>query len=259
MPFNWWFKVVLALIVFIPPYAQIPFSPENTTAVIASVMAYPLITSISWVAPLAKWVLLAVVVVLLIMTNKGAEKVLLGYYVIILIIVGLFQNMSFTTAYGFVWLIGNTIVQLIVAVFCLYDLIKRKTVIRQGSLKRSRLWVIPLMVFAFLMPYEVNVAGDVYPAFPISVLFNEAGVTYCMNTPVLLGILVLFSDGVYPPTLSIISYVGLVFAALNLVTWFGIQPESWWMGILHLPLLAISILGLLLSDRAKKIRPDAGL
>ena len=258
MPFNWWFKVVLALIVFIPPYAQIPFSPENTTAVIASVMGHPLITSIGWVAPLAKWVLLAVVVVSLIMTNESAEKVMLGYYIVVLIIVGLFQNMSFTTAYGFVWLIGNTVVQFIVVAYCLYDLINRKTVIKQFRSK-GRLWIIPLMVFAFLMPYGVNDAGHVYPAFTISVLFNEAGVIYCMITPVLLGMLILFSDGVHPPTLSVISYVGLVFGILNIVTWFGIRPESWWMGVLHLPLLAISIFGLVLSGKAKKIRPSAFL
>src|SRR5690606_1340493 len=191
----------------------------------------------------SKWALLAVVVVSLIIT-KGAEKVILGYYTVILVIVGLFQNTSFTSAYGFVWLIGNTIVQLIAAAYCLYDLVKRKTVIRQSSLKRSRLWIVPLMVITFLMPYGVSNGGDVYPAFPISVLFNEAGVTYCMITPVLLGMLILFSDGVYPPTLSVISYVGLVFGALNIMTWFGIQPGSWWMGVLHLPLLAVSIFGL---------------
>ena len=38
--------------------------------------------------------------------------------------------------------------------------------------------------------------------------------------------------------------VGLFFGIMNMLTWFVFNPNSWWMGVLHLPLVIISLLGL---------------
>jgi len=72
-----------------------------------------------------------------------------------------------------------------------------------------------------------------------------------MITPVVIGILLIFSKGVHKPTLSVISYVGFIFGILNMITWFGLQTESWWMGVLHLPLIKLSFYGLLVANREK--------
>ena len=112
---------------------------------------------------------------------------------------------------------------------------------------RGRIWIIPLMLLAYLMPYAVSDTGAVIPAFFSTVFHNEAGVTYCMITPVILGVMLLFSKGVHKPTLSIVAYVGFIFGLLNTVTWFGMQRESWWMGILHLPLVIIALCGLIVG------------
>ena len=95
--------------------------------------------------------------------------------------------------------------------------------------------------------------GIVKPAFTFGIFLNEAGVTYCMITPVVLGIMIIFSKGIYKPLLSFISYVGFVFGLLNMMTWFAMQNQNWWMGVIHLPLLILSFYGLVISRKEKEI------
>ena len=58
-----------------------------------------------------------------------------------------------------------------------------------------------------------------------------------MITPVIIGMLILFSKNINKATLKVISFVGFSFGIFNMMTWFGFNIENWWMGILHLPLL----------------------
>ena len=246
-----WFKIILTVLIFLPCYTQVGYSSANTTNVIAAVLSHPMVTSIQWLLPIAKWLLLAFVIVSIIYEGFS-KRILLGYYAFILLIVGVFQNIAFTEQYGFVWLIGNTLVQFMVLGYCAFDIIKDKTVIAKENLNKKRLWVIAPMILAFLMPYAINNENHVFPAFTPSVLFNEAGVTYCMITPIIIGILLLFSKGVHKPTLSVISYVGFLFGLLNMMTWFGIQTQNWWMGVLHLPLITLSFYGLLVANSERR-------
>ena len=247
--YSIWLKLILTILIFIPSYSQVSYDPAKTPDVIAAVLSNPIITSLTWVLPISKLLLLFVAIVPII-SNKTSAKIVLGYYAFILLIVSVFQNIAHTTKYGFVWLIGNTVVQLVVVSFCIYDVIKNKTKIN-GVLNKNRLWLIPLMLLAFLMPYGVNEVGNVYPDFPLHVFYNEAGVTYCMITPVIIGLLLLYSKGVGKPTLSVISYVGFIFGMLNMITWFITNTANWWMGVLHLPLLIIAFYGLLISRKER--------
>lgn len=245
-----WFKIILTILIFLPPHTQIAYDPAKSTEVIAAVMSHPLVTSINWLLPIAK-LLLLFVVILPVISNRFSQRFLLGYYSFILLVVGILQNISFTENYGFVWLVGNTLVQITVLVYCTADVIKNKTVIQRENISKNRLWVLIPMALALLMPYSVDSLNRVFPSFTAEVLLNESGVTYCMITPVILGIILLFSKGVHKPTLSVISYVGFIFGLLNMLTWFGMQRENWWMGVLHLPLLILSFYGLLVARKEK--------
>lgn len=247
-----WFKIVLTVLFFLPSYTAKPYNPANTTSVISEVLAHPLVATYAWILPITK-ALLFVALLAPFVSDRIGQTFVLRYYVSILFIVGLMQNMSFTRDYGFTWLIGNTLVQFVVLVVSLVDVIQNRTMIAKHNLERSRLWVIAPMILAFLMPYAVNKAGVVQPSVAVSTLFNESGVTYCMITPVVIGVLLLYSRGVYKPTLSIISYVGLIFGILNMLTWFGMQPENWWMGVLHLPLVVLSFYGLLIAYKERTL------
>jgi len=244
-----WFKIVITVLFFVPAYTQVPYDPPEIPNIIAYVLANPLIVQIAWLLPLFKLLLLAAVILPItgICGPKFSSKIVIGYYTFILLIVGIFQNMANTMAYGFVFLVGNGIVQFIVLAFCAYDFAKGKTVIDRKNLNANRFWIIPLMVLAFFMPYSTDCICTIYPAISLNVFFNEAGVTYCMITPVIIGVLLLYSKGADKATLSIMSYAGLIFGIMNMITWFGINRDNWWMGVLHLPLLVISLYGLIVA------------
>ena len=67
----------------------------------------------------------------------------------------------------------------------------------------------------------------------------------------ILGILILFSKNINKATLNVISFVVVSFGIFNMMTWFGFNIKDCWMGILHLPLLIISIYGLRISKMKK--------
>ncbi|MEA5015506.1 MAG: hypothetical protein VB099_13190 [Candidatus Limiplasma sp.] len=247
-----WFKLILTLLIFVPAYSHVPYEPMDTTSVIASVLVHPLIVSVPWLLPVSKLLLLCVVIAPFILVEKSG-RIVTGYYAFMLIVVGIFQNIAQTEAYGFAWLPGNTLIEFVALGFCIYDLAKDKTRIQRQDFNRGRCWIIPLMLLSYLMPYAVSDAGAVIPAFSPSVFYNEAGVTYCMITPVILGVMLLFSKGTHKPTLSIVSYIGFIFGLLNAVTWFSMLRESWWMGILHLPLLIVALYGLIVAHKERRI------
>lgn len=236
-----WFRVVLVLCFVAPAVTELPYDPAETPAVVQAVLADPYVTAAPEFLPAAKLILVAVSVPA-VLGGRGTGRILLGYYAAVLVVVGFLQNMADTATHGFAWLLGNTLVQLVVAVWCLIDAAAEHTTMTAGHLRLKRLWLLFPMLLALLMPYEIR-ADRVVPSLG-TVWDNEAGVTYCMITPVILGVLLLKPDGVDRRTLSIISFVGWVFGVINLVVWFGLTPQDWWMGVLHLPLVILASYGL---------------
>ncbi|MDN5769281.1 MAG: phage holin family protein [Microlunatus sp.] len=124
-------------------------------------------------------------------------------------------------------------------------------------MRRRRLWVLAPMALAWLLPYGVA-NGDIVARLPAGALTNEAGVTYCMVTPLVLGLMILYADGVHHSTLSVAAWVGLIFGVVNALIWFLAVPQSWWMGVLHLPLLVLSGYASWLSRRTPAGPPRFG-
>jgi len=102
------------------------------------------------------------------------------------------------------------------------------------------------MFVAFWYPVDLD---TMKPDFnPLGLFVNVAGVTFCMMTPVYVGLLSLYWPKVNISTLRVTSLVGLIIALYNVVLNFCIEPSLlWWNGVLHIPLLSISLYGLILS------------
>ena len=74
-----------------------------------------------------------------------------------------------------------------------------------------------------------------------------------MMTPVYVGLLTLYWPRVNIATLRVTSLVGLIIGLYNLYYNFGIRPDIlWFNGVLHIPLLIISLYGLVLSFKKPK-------
>jgi len=250
-----WFRIGLAMLfVFVPSYSALGHTRVEVVDVVASVLAHPLAYAIPIALPIAKVLLmLALVAPCFAKRLVGAKRLPILYYASVLFVVAIFQNMGVTSRFGFAWLIGNTMIMLVVAGACLHDFARRRTEIDVSSLRRSRIWLVVPMLLAFFMPYTTDASGHVL--FSLStILTNEAGLTYCMITPVVIGVMLIFPGSVYKPTLSLVSFVALMLALTNVIVWFVLQPENWWMGVLHVPLFATSIDGFY-SSRYTMPRP----
>lgn len=240
-----WLKVVLLLALMIPPITAAGIDPSNTSDLIKTVLQRPLAYHWPVLLPIAKYALLGIALACL-WQPRWTGPLGWGAYAVWLVLTGFLQNMALTERWGFAWAIGNTIPMLAVAAIAGADVLGGRTRVEEGLL-RQRLWVLAPMAFAWLFPYAVN-DGRFVPGLSAHALWNEAGMTYCMITPVFLGVMLLRS-GVHPPTLALASWVGLLFGVVNMLMWFVLNPASWWMGVLHLPLLILSAFGVWVSKR----------
>lgn len=73
------------------------------------------------------------------------------------------------------------------------------------------------------------------------ILNSGAGVTFCIITAVIAGSMFIRPDAI-PAWLRVaFGSAGKFYGLLNLLTWFVLAPQSWWMGLLHIPLFTISL------------------
>lgn len=233
---GWVLPVALLLVMFGVPSLQgnTFIGGQQIPEFIKSVLMHPWSESVPALLPVAKLALLAVAIIGIVGIGPYS-KVVLGYYSAILAIIAIFQNTA-TLPGGIAVILGNMVAQLVVVVVCVLGL--RHTP-AATPLRRERLWLLPLMLWAWLFPFAVE-AGVAVPGGWASVLTNAAGVTYCMVTPVIAGTMALRPAAYSRTNRAIVGWLGIIFGLLNMVTWFVLNPESWWMGTLHVPLLIIA-------------------
>lgn len=226
---------------------QVVPGPE-VGAAINEALAQPLVYAYPVVFPLAKLLLVAVGVLAMVGVRWSA-RVLIGYFAVVLVVVGLLQNMADLGERGFVITTGNIVVMLALAVGCLVAL--RWVGVEAGELRPSRLWVVPLAALAAAFPFR-EVDGLLLPGIE-GTLTGPAGVTFCMVAAVVAAAMYV-RPGAYPALLRVaVGSVGTLFGLLNAVTWFVFVPASWWMGVLHLPLLVCSLVLAASSWRAARV------
>jgi len=80
----------------------------------------------------------------------------------------------------------------------------------------------------------------------IVTLINEAMVTGCMIIPVTLVVAVLFCHRINLLAIKVTAFIGAIFGITNMIVWFILNPAMWVMGVLHLPLLIVSVYVLIL-------------
>lgn len=258
---RWWPTRALIIIAFmIPPYASSGYGPAEVTRIITATLREPLINHRAFLNPIATGLLAAMVLLAFFSAFTGrrrsgreeqnAARALLIVYAIFLLVTGFLQNMSVTGEWGFTWIVGNTLVSVIVAVVLFPDIAHRFSAIRRHDFRPAMSWTLALGLFAYIAPYSLSEAGaPVLPGAGEPLLIGTSGITYCFLTPVFLAVLLCFHPGIHSGTLSVIGFAGLGFGLVNMPIWFLIHSESWWMGVLHLPLLILSITALTVAHR----------
>jgi len=250
---KWWFFLLFVLIQFIPPYASKGYKfPDEWGDVIMYALRYAFIYSYSGVFTIFKIIPIILIVGIIVFRNKVAR--LLALYVSFSYVLFAFgQSIAVTKKYGVAVCTINVVMFLVVAAFWAWEAIVLKNDFKPAKIPIWKYWVIPLLLFAFWYPLDFRTAK---PDFnPVHLFTNVAGVTFCMMTPVYVGLLTLYWPRVNIAAMRVTSLVGLIIGLYNIYANFGIKPGIlWWNGILHIPLLVISIYGLILSLKRPQLK-----
>lgn len=252
---KWWLYVLLLLLFFVPPYVATGYGSADSMELINKVLLDPLIYALPALMPIAKAIPVILIVAVLVLGNR-VRRLFNGYVALLYVALACFQTTAFTDEYGFVLLSGNLAIVLAVALSWVWEVLAEKNDFERRKWPLSKWWVAPLALLALLGPVD---ASTMSPDFsPMRLLTSESGLTYCMMTPVILAVLTLYYPAVNLAVLRVTGFVGVLFGLVNLVTWFALESSTWWMGVLHIPLAAISIYALVLAYRREQNMVPSG-
>lgn len=239
-----WFFLLFFLIQFIPPYASKGYKfPEDWSNVIFHALGNAIVYKHPEIYPVFKVIPIILLIGIFVFRNKVAR--LFAIYVSISYVLFAFgQSIAVTEKYGVSICTINVVMFLVVAAFWAWEAVVLRNDFTWVKPSLWRYWVVPLAVLAFWAP---KCRGR--PDFDVVDLFtNGAGLAFCMMTPVYVGLLSLYWPRVNISALRVTSLVGIIIGWYNMQANFIMAPSTkWWNGILHIPLLAISIYGLIIS------------
>jgi hypothetical protein len=243
---KWWLYILLMLLFFLPSYAERSYDPRQSSDLVGEVLSNPIINTYPILGPIAKLIPFVLIAAIFISGNRTRR--LFNFYIAFLyLVIALFQNSAITTNHGLVVLTGNLILILVVSLVWMWEVNAERNDFSPRKIPLWKWWAPPVALLPFLAPVNSTTLS---PDFNLAgMLTNSSGLTYCFMTPVILAVLSLFHPTVNLPVLRISSFVGILFGAINMLMWFVMKPLGWWMGILHIPLVVLSLYAFVLSIR----------
>ncbi|MFH1929405.1 MAG: hypothetical protein ABIK79_14705 [Chloroflexota bacterium] len=249
---RWLYPVIYALLVVIsmlPPSAEKPYAYQDTQDVIinllmVAVKPYEAFAPVFHVATIA-------IIILIVALEERMGRVLAAYMGLNYLVIALASSMGTTEKYGFVIHTGALIAEVVMGIAWIVVAFRGEL---QTSFRRvpwHRWLLLPLALLAFWAPWAAE-GTAIRPYFnPLLLLTSpDYGLTYCLTTPVFLFLLVLFYPRVNAFAYRITAFNGLLYGLFNLSHFFS--PDRMWMGVLHLPLLFISLYALVLPGLARR-------
>jgi len=244
---KWWFLLLFALLFVIPSYSAKPFDARESSQLVAEVLPHAPVYSYPALWPLFK-VLPILLVLAIILWGDRATRAFSIYAAVSLLIMAVFDNMAVTERYGFAVITGNVVVYSVVALFWAWEAVVKETDMSPRKRPWWRYWVVPLAFLAFWFPVNTETIRPDWN--PLLILTSEGGLALCMMIPVYLAVVTLYYPRINRATVRVTGLAGMITGLLNVVTWLIVNRETmWWMGVLHLPQLSISIYALVISLR----------
>jgi hypothetical protein len=234
---------LLVALAMLPPMTEAPYNPRKTHDVILSILRVS-------VEPYASWgwvfhVATVAVIALSAARPRVGGRALAVYVGLNYLIVAALQTSAETDKYGFAVQTGALIGTSLLGLVWL-SVAWRGTL--RTSFERFPSWswtLLPLALLVFWSPMALE-GEKVVPDFdPLLLLTSPGyGLTYCFVTPVFLFLLILAYPGVDRFAFRVTAFNGFIYGLLNTIHWF--DPDLAWMGVMHAPLLIISLVALFL-------------
>lgn len=240
---KWWFYALIFFLTFmLPTIAEISFDPATTSIVISEVLQYSLrpYEPYAWIFH----VLTILVVALLIKSPEKGIKVMYFYFGINFALIAFMQNIANTPTYGRTIVLGNMFLSLLLSAMMIWSSFKVKY--EKIEIPKWKWWAAILAVFSFWSPMTPTGEMDLNPLF---LLTSTYGLAICFTIPVAIFLISLFHPKIPRGPFRILSVVGLYFGIMNVIGPLTMPGYPIWLVILHLPLLFLSIYGIILEKK----------
>jgi hypothetical protein len=246
---RWFYLVVFVLLVIIsmlPPITQHPYDPRNTQEVIMDILRVSTIPYQSW-----GWVFHIATLALIVgalLRPRLAGRAMAVYFGINYLLIAAVQTHAVTETYGFALQTGALVAAVLLGGLWLWVAWRDELTASFRDVPAWRWSLLPLALLVFWVPVGME-GTQVVPNFdPLLLLTSvDYGLAFCFMTPVFLFLLILFYPQVNAFAFRVTALNGLIYGLYNLTHWF--DPNRVWMGVMHLPLLIISLVALFLPRR----------
>jgi len=247
---NWW-PILLPLPLFcLPPYTSQGYPILEVGRVNAFILTHTIKSSFQSFYPVFKIIPLILVSSIFVFGNK-TRRLFCLYAAISYILFALFQSISITEEYGLGICSAHLALSSLVALFWFSEVKSNRNDFNPKKRPLLSYWTFVLALFAFWGPiHPLTGRPDFNPSY---ILTSGAGLAFCMMTPVYLALLIHYYPRVNLPILMVTGVIGLLYSLGNMSLAFILQSNyTWWVGVLHIPLLILSGYGLVTSVKSSQ-------
>lgn len=243
---KWWFFLILLVCQFLfIPLASKNFQMENMNSIVYTTLQNAFQMKIVSYNVYFQVLSLLMIVLLLVFRNK--IKLLFNLYVAISYIAFTFiQNMAVTEEYGFSMITVNVVMFLFVAYVWILEVFQSRNDYSFSNFKWKYSWMILLALLVYLCP--VSSTGFDYN--PVNFFIKNSATAFCLTTPLFLTIMTLNLPKVNVITYRITAVIGVIIGFYNMLSF--LNPYTAFLGVIHIPLLSISLYCAILSYKIKK-------
>ncbi len=241
---RWWFFLLLILVQLAPPYASKGYSWAETGVVTAHILRNSLMMGWTKAYPFFQIAAVLFIIGVILLRNRFS-RVFSIYAGLSYLLFTVGQNISITEEYGTAVLSVNIIMFALVAAFWFWEAFQGRNDFSAWPRSPWRYWAAIPAFLAFWFPLDW---ATLRPDFnPIHLVTSGSALTFCMMTPVFLAVLIIHYPRINRATLRVTSLIGIIIGFYNILVNFIMEPALWWNGVLHLPLVILSIYGLVIS------------
>jgi hypothetical protein len=250
---QWWFFAGFLLLQGLAffPFASKNFAISNYVEIAEHSLGYALIGRIPGsLYPIFK--VIPIVLIIAVFHIKNRARMIFSLYVgMAYVIFAIVQNVALTEKYGLSFISVNVVMFLAVGFFWFREARMKQSDFSKPLFSAGNIIFLILALFAFWTPGNPETGmPDFNPAYFFT---QDTGLAFCLMTPVFLAIFILFYPRVNLVTMRVTALVGLMLGVYNMAFIFGMNTGTWYVGVLHLPLVINSGWALFLS--LKRIQP----
>lgn len=238
------FFVILVLAQFVlMPFASWNFDPTNIGTIIIVTLSNAPQVNLGRLNILFQSLSLLILILLLVMRDRF--RTLFNIYVAVsYLLFAIIQNVAFIDEYGFSFVTVNVVMFLLVAYVWIREALHSENHFDFSNLRWKYSWMIVLALFAYICPFTMQGQLDFNPLHFFS---RNTTTAFCLTTPLFLTILTLNLPKINIVTYRITAIMGFIIGIYNMAPFSN--PNTVWMGVLHLPLLIISLYCAIMSYR----------